>query len=120
MGPASMGFKQIYDILDEVSSYKLRMSCNTRGFNWVLSEVCRMWQKRAPVTSGSLEWKFNIRVVIKYFIVGWLVSLCIWIIINYWGLYSSLIILITHGICSLGLFALANVLLGILFILMGV
>jgi hypothetical protein len=29
------------------------------------------------VTSGSLEWKFNVRVVIKSFSVGVLVSLCI-------------------------------------------
>jgi hypothetical protein len=35
-----------------------------------------MLSKRVPVISGCLDWKFNVRVVIKSFSVGVLVALC--------------------------------------------
>jgi hypothetical protein len=46
------------------------MSCDSRGFKRGCIEVCPMLYKRAPVASGSLEWNFNVRFVIKFFIVG--------------------------------------------------
>ena len=69
IGSASVDFTQMYGILDEVSSYKLKTSCDSRGFKWGQSNVikegsCRKWKSRMKVQR---------RVVMKYFIVGVLV-----------------------------------------------
>jgi hypothetical protein len=50
-----------------------------------------MLKKRAPVASGSLEWKFNVGVVIKSFIVGVLVSLCIYVFCVNHGAFNEIL-----------------------------
>ena len=52
----------------------------------------------------------DIKSLIAYSSVGHIgIVICGLITINYWGLYGSLIMIIAHGLCSSGLFALANI-----------
>lgn len=53
----------------------------------------------------------DIKSIIAYSSVGHIGIVIAGIItLNYWGLYGSLVLIIAHGLCSSGLFALANIL----------
>jgi len=52
----------------------------------------------------------DIKSIIAYSSVGHMGIVIAGIItLNYWGLYGSLVLMVAHGLCSSGLFALANI-----------
>nr|ATD53086.1 NADH dehydrogenase subunit 4 [Coreidae sp. EMHAU-2015-Zz052308] len=53
--------------------------------------------------------QFDIKSLIAYSSVGHMgMVICGIMTMNYWGLYGSLVMMIAHGLCSSGLFSLAN------------
>lgn len=52
----------------------------------------------------------DIKSIIAYSSVGHIgMVICGIMTLNSWGLYGSLVLIIAHGLCSSGLFALANI-----------
>nr|YP_010925305.1 NADH dehydrogenase subunit 4 [Sigara lateralis]WKD80508.1 NADH dehydrogenase subunit 4 [Sigara lateralis] len=76
------------------------------NFIWLILSLFGM-----VVTSFICLAQTDIKSMIAYSSVGHMgMVICGIMTLNYWGFYGALILMISHGLCSSGLFALANIL----------